>query len=206
MMRRVFAALVGILGAAHAYAAALPPDIARQLPGGYDILSTAKASFDGGSRLFYAVVLGKGRGVSPERQPAPAWPRPLLLFARRPDGSFREAGRNDGVVLRADEGGQCDPFLDLGGVIAMKGRYFTVENGVACGGHWTDYVTFRFEDALGRYVFDNERTQSFSANPSTDPGAEALVPDRPVDVRRGSRPPMAFENWRRSPSSFSKME
>ncbi|MEX6874007.1 hypothetical protein AB2D09_33980, partial [Pseudomonas aeruginosa] len=70
--------------------------------------------------------------------------RPLMIFERR-SGRFFPVGRNDQVVLKADEGGQCDPFLDGDAPIATKGRYFTVQNGVACGQHWTDYITFRLD-------------------------------------------------------------
>ncbi|CAG9202720.1 hypothetical protein BVI434_180056 [Burkholderia vietnamiensis] len=39
------------------------------------------------------------------------------------------------MVLRANDGGQCDPFEDGYDGLAVKGRYFTVQNGVACGAH-----------------------------------------------------------------------
>lgn len=99
-------------------------------------------------------------------------------------------------MLKADEGGQCDPFLDGHAPIATKGRYFTVQNGVACGQHWTDYITFRLDDRAG-FVFDNERTESWTFNPSNDPNAEALVRDGPPRVFR-DRPGhiTAFSMWR----------
>ena len=120
-----------------------------------------------------------------------------MLPVRLPSSDFQQTGRNDQVVMRADEGGQCDPFLDGGNTIAVKGPYFTVENGVACGQHWTDYITFRFDDARGRYVFDNERLQSSTMNPSRDPNAEAMVTSVP-EVHRGDRAkPVPFTDWRR---------
>lgn len=194
--RWLLAALL-LAGAGPAGAAELPGGIARQLPAGYDVLGAASASFGSPARAFHIVALGKqGEAVRGETR-APA--RPLLVFERQPDGSFRQVGRNDDVVLHADEGGQCDPFLDGSGTIAVKGRYFTVQNGVACGQHWTDYVTFRFDDALGRYVFDNERSESWVLNPSNAPNAEALVRDMPPRVRRGDRRnPVPFERWRPS--------
>jgi hypothetical protein len=180
-------------------AAALPAGIVSQLPSGYEVLTSANVTVEM-SRSYYIVALrsngeaGDGHG----QQPAPA--RPLLIFERQADGSLVQTGRNDMVVLRADDGGQCDPFEpDEGNGIAVKGRYFTIENGVSCGQHWTDYITFRFDDAVGHYVFDNERTQSWSFNSSKDPDAEALVPDGPPTVRRGDRKnPVSFENWRPS--------
>jgi hypothetical protein len=182
-------------------AAELPPEITHQLPSGYDVLATANATFAGASRAYYMVALSRHEEGSGAPGPGPAPARPLLLFEQQANGSFLQTGRNDTVIMRADEGGQCDPFEtdDGSGGIAVKGRYFTVENGVACGQHWTDYITFRFDEALGGYIFDNERLQSWSLNNSTDPDADALVPDGPPEVRRGDRKrPMPFENWRPS--------
>ena len=143
----------------------------------------------------FRIVAAERVGAGPRLGTAPA--RPLLIFEWR-DKGFVLVGRNDAVVLKADEGGQCDPFLDGGGTIAVKGRFFTVENGVACGQHWTDFVTFRLDDRVG-FVFDNERSESWSMNASNDPDAEALVRDGPPTVRRltpGRLVP--FAQWRRS--------
>jgi hypothetical protein len=124
--------------------------------------------------------------------------RPLVILERTRRGSVSIVGRNDVVVLRADEGGQCDPFLDGGGTITVKGIRFTVENGVACGQHWTDLVTFRFDEASGEFVFDNERRESWSLNPSEAPGAPAMIRDGPQHVRRPPRGrSIAFSRWRR---------
>jgi hypothetical protein len=191
------AALFTVLGAP-ARAAELPPEVMRQIPSGYDVLANGSATFAGASRTFYIVALNR-HADGDEPSPAPA--RPLLLFEQQANGGFVQTGRNDTVVMRADEGGQCDPFApdDGGGGIAVKDRYFTIENGVACGQHWTDYITFRFDDLAGRYVFDNERLQSWSFNKSTNPDAEAMVPDGPPEVHRGDRKkPVPFENWRPS--------
>ncbi len=187
--------------AAPVQAAELPPDITRLIPSGYDVLTSASATFTGGaSRTYYIVALHQREDVEDAHLPSPAPARPLLLFERQANGDLVQTARNDAVVMRADEGGQCDPFApDDGGGIAVKERYFTVENGVACGQHWTDYITFRFDDLAGRYVFDNERLQSWSFNKSTKPNAEALVPDGPPEVHRGDRKkPVSFENWQPS--------
>ena len=198
-MKRLLSVALLLARTGSAQATELPRGITRQLPPGYDVLSTAKATFDGASQAYYMVALAKRGEVAGAHGLRPAPARPLLLFARQPDGSFLQTGRNDLVVLRADAGGQCDPFLDGGGVITVKGRYFTVENGVACGSHWTDYITFRFDSGVGRFVFDNERSESWSMNTSTAPNADALVQDGPPDVRRGDRKrPIKFENWRPS--------
>ena len=187
-------ASLGLAPAAQARAE-VPAAIAHQVPAGYVVLGSAASSF--GAHAFHIVALGKAGEDTAPRSQRPAAARPLLLFERRPDGSFRQAARNDAVVMRADGGGQCDPFLDGGGTIAVKDRYFTIENGVACGQHWTDFITFCFDDALGRYVFDNERSESWVLNPDPKPGAEAMVRDLPPTLVRGNRAkPVPFERWR----------
>ena len=193
-MKLLHAAALWVALAGSAQAKSWPRQIDPLLPPGFDVLSTASAS-PGGGREIVIVALARNDEEAKKSTGAPA--RPLLLFQRQPDGSYRNAGRNDTVVLRADQGLQCDPFEDGGGVIAVKGRYFTVQNGVACGQHWTDYVTFRFDDALGRYVFDNQRSESWSLNSDTRPDAEALVRVGPPNVRRGDpKRPVLFDDWR----------
>ncbi|MGY5776321.1 hypothetical protein [Rhizobium sp. LEGMi135b] len=108
------------------------PDIVRQLPAGYHAIASAQLAAGKPVRSFGIIVLSRD---DEDRLPsgskgAPA--RPLIVFEKR-DGQFVAAGRNDHVVMKADEGGQRDPFLDGGATIAVKGRYFTIENGVACG-------------------------------------------------------------------------
>jgi hypothetical protein len=125
----------------------------------------------------------------------PSSPRPLVVLEG--SGALRQVARNDRVVLRGDQGGQCDPFETEGGDdhMAVKGRYFTIENGVACGQHWTDYVTFRHDPAAG-FVFDNERYEAWRLNPDVRPDAEALVRDGPPHVER-ARPgaPVRLRDW-----------
>jgi hypothetical protein len=170
----------------------LPQAISRQLPAGYEILASAHASFGSPGRIFYFVVLGRD---GERAQWAEAWtarPRPLLIYERRADGGYALAARNDHVALRADEGGQCDPFED--GRIVAKGSYFTVENAVACGSHWTDFVTFRFDPRLKGFVFDNARFESWSMNPKDD--GDALVSDGQHVVRAKGQV-VRFADWRR---------
>ncbi len=177
-------------------ARALPAAIGPLLPAHYHVLSEADLRPTPTLR-FHIVALA--RDDEPKRGEAETAPsRPLLIFEDS-GGRARLVGRNDRVVMRADEGGQCDPFTDADHPIAVKGRYFTVENGVACGAHWTDYITFRFDDATGGFVFDNERSENWIFNPSQDPNAEALVRDGPQDVRRSPRGrTLTFSAWRPS--------
>lgn len=177
-----------------AASAPLPPALLRQLPRGLEVIASARSN-PAPARTFYFLVLAShDEADRAGREHAP--PRPLLVFEARKAGRYVLAARNDELVFRADEGGinGCDPFE--GRRIAVKGAYVTIEQGVACGAHWTDFVTFRFDSRSNIYLFDNWRTQSWSLNPSGDPLAEPLVSNGQKIVRsRGRRVPLAM--WRR---------
>ncbi|MGU3780028.1 hypothetical protein [Burkholderia metallica] len=165
----------------------LPKSIAAQLPPGYQpLLARTGPDLDAGRRSFLVVV---HRAVDTREQPSP---RPLLIFEEQRDHAFRLAARNDEVVLRANEGGQCDPFdpedADNNG-LAIKGLYFTVQNVVACGQHWTDYVTFRYDPRTHGWVFSNEIvTESFPLDDQ---------PDHVTVTRADAHRPVSFGQWRR---------
>lgn len=188
-------AIFASLSSAAAASAALPAGVIRQLPTGYAVIGSAHVAAGQPVRSFEIVALGrKDEDSLAKTRDAPA--RPLIIFERR-GRDFMAVARNDHIVMKADEGGQCDPFLDGGGTIAVKGRYFTVQNGVACGQHWTDYITFRLDDRAGGFVFDNERQEDWELNPSNDPEAEALVragPPRLFRAPSGHITP--FAAWR----------
>jgi hypothetical protein len=167
---------------------------AAPIPAGYKVLASARITAGHPTRRFVIVATGRRNENSRTRSGgAPA--RPLLIFEEK-SGRHVLQGRNDHVVFRRDEGGQCDPFLDGEATIAAKGRYFTVENGVACGQHWTVYVTFRLDDRVG-FIFDNLRAERWILNPSDASDAEALVRDGPPRVVR-DRPSRVttFAAWR----------
>lgn len=186
---------LGMMAAWPAQAAML--DIRPLYPAHYHELSSAEVGPPSAKTHFHVVALARDDQGGPFDE-APAAARPLLIFKVVGDHA-RLVARNDHVVLRADEGGQCDPFTDADRPIAAKGRYFTVENGVACGNHWTDYITFRFDDRSGEFVFDNERSENWVFNKSDDPNAEALARDGPQTVRR-PKPgrSVTFSDWRPS--------
>ncbi len=196
-------AIVALLAVSTSAAVAgdLPGAVLRQLPAGYGVLTSTTATV--GARRFLIVALRSRKELPSEHylsSGGAAPDRPLLIFDLGSNGAYVLAGRNDGVVAAADgaglAGNGCDPFEDHH--IAVKGAYFTVENSVACGAHWTDYITFRFEPRAGGYVFDNERTESWKLNPSDDPNAEALIPDaRHVRRAQGGRL-VTFSKWRPS--------
>lgn len=173
----MLAAAIGTTAAA----SPTPAEIARMTPKGYRVLASANGVAGMPGRAFEIVALGRTDEAA-DKMPAAASARPLIIFEKR-GGHFVQVGRNDRVVLKADDGGQCDPFLDGDRPIKMKGRFFTVENSVACGQHWTDFITFRLDDRLG-FVFDNERTESWSLNPDTSADVDALVRDGRQRVRR----------------------
>lgn len=191
-------ALALLLGcSAGAFGGQIPRGIAQQIPPNYAVLGSARSVIDR-THEFYIVAIASRTERERNRGMDSSPTRPLLIFARRSEGRFELVGRNDQVVLRADDGGiaanGCDPFEERR--IAIKGRYFTVENSVACGAHWTDYVTFRFDRMSKGYTFDNWRFQSWSLNRSNNQNAEALVPYPPRVVRsKGKRIP--FAKWQR---------
>ena len=192
------AAVVLLAGAAQAES--LPAAIGRQLPSGYRVLEVAHGRLTEGKLDDYLVILGRS-GDDPDAPAAgdttPA--RPLLLFRARPDGVYALAGRNDHVVMRHSDGGQCDPFdPELG--LVVKRHYVTVQNAVACGAHWSDYITFRYDRRRDDLVFDSEIYHAWKFNQSEAPDAEALVPDGPPVVTRADpHHPVVFSSWRPSP-------
>ncbi|ASW09950.1 hypothetical protein [Rhizobium sp. 11515TR] len=199
-MKTILAIIVGIIIVEISLPSAaegnVSPDIARQLPAGYHVIASAHLAAGKPVRSYEIVVLGRNDEDSLPSASKGAPARPLIVFEKR-DGQFVAAGRNDHVVMKADEGGQCDPFLDGDATIALKGRYFTIENGVACGQHWTDYISFRLDDLTGSFVFDNERREAWELNPSNDPSAEVLVRAGPPRTIRGrSGKPTPFVAWR----------
>lgn len=175
----------------------LPGAIGRQLPAGYRVLEVAQGRLSGGLHDDYLVALSRPDDdpkAPIDAGPAPA--RPLLLFRVRADGTYGLESRNDVVVMRHDQGGQCDPFDPEQGLV-MKGVYVTVQNDVACGNHWSDYVTFRYDRTRGELLFNSEIRHSWKLNPSEAPDADALVADGSPSVERADpRHPVAFSAWK----------
>ncbi|WP_323122318.1 hypothetical protein [Burkholderia alba] len=185
-MRRAPPILLAVVSVA-AGAADLPKAVLVQLPSGYQVMVAQNGpDMEAGRKSYLAVLHRAG-----DSRDAPS-PRPLVIFEQQADGRYRLSARNDDVVLRADEGGQCDPFdpdeaADSG--LAVKGRYFTVQNAVACGRHWRDDVTFRRDPHTHRWVFANEiATESFPLEGK---------PDSVRVIRADVHRPVAFDAWRR---------
>lgn len=180
---------VGFLCSGAAAAQGNPPaSVVAALPAGHVVRASAcSRSFDPVQLICVVVSVRREEDAdSAPRDLSP--PRPLLVYSVTPAGA-RLIDRNDHVVLRHADGGQCDPFAKDEGNIAVSGRAFTIENGVACGQHWTDFVTFRYEPAQRGFVWRSEIYESWRLNSSNAPNAEALVSDgRKVERADPKRP------------------
>jgi hypothetical protein len=67
------------------------------------------------------------------------------------------------VALPANGAGAaapCDPLFDEGDGLTVKDVYFTVENQVACGAHWSDFITFKYSPSVKAMVFYNRISES----------------------------------------------
>ncbi|AFQ51495.1 hypothetical protein GEM_5109 [Burkholderia cepacia GG4] len=167
----------------------MPPSVAAQLPAGYQRFLAQQGPALGNGRHSLLVVVHRATTDTRE-QPSP---RPLLIFEEQADHSYRLTARNDGVVMRANDALQCDPFdpeAAADGGIAVTGHYFTVQNDVACGQHWSDYVTFRYDPRTQTWVFSSDiYTESFPLDPDK--------PDVVSAVRADARKPVSFSEWTR---------
>jgi hypothetical protein len=124
-----------------------------------------------------------------------------MIFMQRADHHFMRLARNDSVVMRVNEGGQCDPFMDGGDGaegIAVKGAYFTVQNAVSCGDHWSDYVTFRYVSALHGVIFHKRIFESMIFNPDNNPKAEALIAGPRHVTAENPLKPVLLQHYRRN--------
>ena len=116
-----------LLLATAAWADRLPDAIGRQLPPGYVVLKVAQGRLTGGVRDDYVVALACP-GDDPDAPTGGGTARPgRRCCSPRTDGTYALSGRNDDVVLRHDQGGQCDPFDPEQGLV-MNGAYVTVQN------------------------------------------------------------------------------
>lgn len=183
-----------VIASASAVAASLPNNIIKQLPSGYTVLSYKEGKLNNDKLSDFIVVLHKSneKSISTESE---APDRPLLLFIQNTEGNFTLTKRNDHVVFKVDQGGQCDPFEGEENGLAIKNHYFTIENGVACGQHWSDFTTFRYVPELHDWAFHKRINESWGMNHSKDPNADALVMDERKVVTGKGKPPVLFENY-----------
>jgi hypothetical protein len=167
----------------------LPKAIVQQLPAGFVVMNHVAGQLDLDGLTDYLVVVHR-----PDDSYDKPSPRPLLLFQQVGGDGFKLAARNDTVVMRANEGGQCDPFEDDERHLTIKNHYFTVENWVACGNHWSDYITFRYDAASKEWLFHKRIVQSMSLN--DDPNGDALKQDPARVTKADAQHPVRFADWR----------
>jgi|GEM_PF-668519 len=182
-----------------AFAGSLPKGVSTLLPAGYAVLLHKRGDVNSDGRADYLVALHKPdeQGISSKTGTAPR--RPLVLVLQNADGTFVLARRNDHVIFAADQGGQCDPFEEFdedASGFAIKGAYFTVQHSVACGAHWTDHITFRYDATLRDWVFHKRIAEGWVLNNGSDPDAGALVPGHRQVITGKGKPVIFFEKYR----------
>lgn len=167
----------------------LPRAIRAALPAGH-VAKVAKCSrtFDPPRPICIVVAARLNEGDRASQRQAPH--RPLLVY-RLSGTTAALIARNDRVVLRRNEGGQCDPVEDAG-AITIKGRFFTLEQGVACGQHWTDYTTFRFDPRARSFLWYSRIYESWRMNDDPRPDAQALVADGRIVSRADPQRPVTL--------------
>ncbi|CAE1137013.1 hypothetical protein [Xanthomonas euroxanthea] len=176
-------------------AATLPAAASRLLPSGQTVIGLAEADLSGDGRPDYVVALRAATEDARKADGAPAPARTLLVVMATADGGFAIAGRNTRVIFKADEGGQCDPFLDGEDGLVAKGAYFTVQNGVACGQHWTDYITFRYDRASGGVFFHKRVLEGWEMNSDDSPDVDALRMSEHKEIKADPRKPIALSAY-----------
>ncbi len=196
MNKKTHALLYAMLLVASGFSLAqsLPMNILKQIPGNYTVLAYEGGLLNADKLVDFIVVLHKPNEESRGNNVSP--PRPLLIFIHNTDNSFKLAKRNDHLVFKFDEGGQCDPFTDSDEGLAISKRYFTVQHSVACGQHWTDYITFRFAPELQDWVFHKRISESWVLNTSTGPNADALILGGREMISAKGKAPILFEKYR----------
>lgn len=170
----------------------LPGAVRAALPSGHVArVATCTRTLD--PPRVHCIVVAARSNEGDRNSPREAPRRPLLVY--RLDGAIATLiARNDKVVLRRGEGGQCDPVEDAG-ALTIKGRFFTLEQGVACGQHWTDYTTFRFDLPTRSFLWQNRIFESWRMNDDARPDAAALVRDRRLVSRANLRRPVKLASY-----------
>ncbi|KPL48407.1 hypothetical protein XAXN_14010 [Xanthomonas axonopodis] len=160
------------------------------LPAGQSVIGVASADLTGDGQLDYVVALRASAEQTLRGHGHWAPPRTLLVLVANADGGFVEAARNMRVIFNADEGGQCDPFLDSAPGLVAKGAYFTVQNGVACGQHWTDYITFSLRPSPRRFRVPQRVIEAWEMNTQDTPDTDALRLSEHKEIAADPRKPV----------------
>lgn len=170
----------------------LPPEILRHTPKGFDYVTSVSEILPKDQGRYIVVAYEKEDEDKRYTKNGEGSIRPVLIFLQQGNEPFQLIGRNDHVVFQIDEGGQCDPFMDGEDGLAAKGSFFTVQNSVACGNHWSDYITFRFDAVSRRFWFQNERVHSYDYQIRGDDAS------KDIDTVKRANPnkPISFDNWK----------
>jgi hypothetical protein len=188
-----------IFSSSWAQSSVLPEGLIHKIPSGYEVLFSEKGDLNKDSFVDYLIVLRRPNEVdiAQNDKDGNAPKRPVLIYVGSVNGDYHLAARNDSVVYAVNEGGQCDPFLDGENGITISGGYFTIENGVNCGQHWTDYITFKYNAPTGNWIFHKRVFENWVLNSSKKPNADALK----LQVRKVTsgkdKPPVMFSQYMR---------
>nr|WP_267191156.1 hypothetical protein [Xanthomonas dyei] len=179
-------------------AATLPAGAAKLVPAGQSVIAVASTDLTGDGRQDYVVALRAATEDATRSGERAAPARTLLVLVATASG-FVEAARNTRVIFKADEGGQCDPFLDGEQGLVTKGAYFTVQNGVACGQHWTDYITFRYDRTRRAFLFHKRVIEAWELNTDDTPDADALRLSEHKEINADPRKPVLLSDYTPAP-------
>ncbi len=158
-------------------------------------MSFASADLTGDGRQDYVLALRDLPEDTLRTNGRAAPSHTLLVLVANADGSFVDAARNTRLTFTADEGGQCDPFLDSDQGLVAKGAYFTVHNGVACGQHWTDYITFRYGRRRRAFVLHKRVIEAWEMNAQDTPDADALRLSEHKEIAADPRRPILLSAY-----------
>lgn len=174
----------------------LPTNIVQQLPKGYKVMTYLAGELNEDKLLDYLVVASKKNEQATFEKTGAGSPRPLFIFIQSKNGTFLPVKRNDDVVFAINAGGQCDPFDDSDERLVIARHYFTVQNSVACGQHWDDFITFRYDMKRNNWLFHQRSSESWRLNDSDDPKADALVSDSANVTKANPKKPILFETYK----------
>lgn len=173
----------------------LPQGVIHLIPAGYRVMAFQPGDLNRDFRIDYLVALHrpneKAIGFETGNNPS----RPLVIYIQSANGQFTNAARNDNVIHTIHAGGQCDPFDDSDQRFSVSGNYFTVQNSVACGQHWSDYITFRYDPKRQNWLFHKRITESWVLNSRQGDDQEALIRESRSVVNGRSKRPELFAEY-----------
>lgn len=177
------------------FAGTLPPQLVQQLPlTDKSVMTFASSDFDHNGLSDYVVVLRNNN----EAESVNHRERILLVYMQTKPEIYSLQAKNSQVVFTLDDSGiGGDPFdYQNGQGITTKGSYFTVENEVAAGIHWTDFITFKYSPSMKDFIFHLRVYEQWGMNPSTDPDAEILVVTAHKETKADLKKPILLSDYK----------